>query len=180
MILSKEEQDDFFQNYLPLLYYAGAYEGLLLQSATMQDFFYTDLNTKAKCRSVLFSDADAIKFYKEDNRKYLGNESKLAFVNNVAQGIFGKFVFLKETKSSAVFQHIESEKFYEVTGITEPISKLAPGYPAVIETAIFNFSGKIICDGLVLNNATLEPSIIKDVMAIYKECQEMKTVLKII
>ena len=178
MILEKEEQDDFFQNYFPLLYYAGVYEGIVAETSTMKDFFYTDMIIKVTCRNILFSDADAIKFYKKDNIKFLGKDPKLAFVNNVQNGILGKFVFLHEDKDKSIFHHIESKKFYAITAITESLSKMVPNYPASITTAIFNFKGKIICDGLIGHHAILGTAITENLMAGYKECLKNNAVVK--
>ena len=181
MILPKEEQDLFFQNYLPLLCYAGIYEGILPQGATMKDFYYTDTTTKALCRDVLFNDKDTIVFYKKDNKRFLQENSGLEFVNNIQKGVFGKFVFFEEQAHCAIFQSAENSKWYEVIAITQPISSMMNSSPAVIETVIFNFNGKIICDGLIkFHNLQLGPNIMDGVQESYTSNKENCMIIKLI
>jgi len=181
MILPKEHQDIFFENYFPLLHCAGIYEGILPETASFKEMFYLDNPGKAACRKALFEDKSFLHYFKEDNKVILKKDgAKLAFVNNVEKGLYGKFIFFKQNESGAVFLHADSGTFYEVTGITEPISKMSKNFPVVFETAIFNFKGKLICDGLILTNQSvlLEPSMIETIESKYKEALKTGQVLK--
>jgi hypothetical protein len=178
MILSKQEQDMFFQNYFALLYYASVYEGILPEGSSLKDFYNTSLAQKAASRDILFKDKSVIKNFKQDNRHFFGNILSLDFVNNVQKGLYGRFAFIKENKMAAIFYHLDSKKFYEVGAITEPLSKIAPGYPVVIETAIFNFNDKIICDGMINQNVLLGKNVAEGFLTEYNDSIKKGQVLK--
>jgi hypothetical protein len=60
MILSPEESKNFFSNYIPLLFYAAVYDGILPEGSSINDFFETSLEEKLASRDVIFNDADVL------------------------------------------------------------------------------------------------------------------------
>ncbi len=103
MTLSKQEQDLFFQNYFPVLYYASVYEGILPQGSSLKDFFHSSLEEKTAARNIVFKDKKLINFFKSDNKHFFGKILSLDFVNNVQKGLCGRFAFIIESKAAAVF-----------------------------------------------------------------------------
>jgi hypothetical protein len=71
MILSKQEQDDFFSNYTLLLYYTAMYEELLPKNATLIEFGQSPLDIIIKSRDELFANEDILSYYKKDNGRHL-------------------------------------------------------------------------------------------------------------
>jgi len=146
MLLSKTEQDEFFKNYLPLLYYAAIYEGLLPEGSSLSAFIPSPMEVKIESRDALFTDGDIIRYFRQDNGRHL-SKGGMAFLEEVEKGMLDDFILLKQYTKFSVL--LKDEKFYQVLNITEPFSVLISYIPNYINTAIFNFKGKIICDGLI-------------------------------
>ena len=178
MTLNKQEQDLFFKNYFPILFYASVYEGILPEGSSLQDFFYTRLEEKAAAREIILKNKTVIKKFKRDNKHFFGKVLSVDFINNLQKGLLGKFAFIKETKTHAIFYHLNSKKIYEVTAITERLSKIAPNFPVVIDTAIFNFGDKLICDGMINQNLLLGKNIAEGLNDEYNESVKKGTVIK--
>ena len=180
MLLSKDESKYFFSNYFPLLFYAAVYEGLMPQTSVLPDMIDTPMEVKIKARNVLYGDKEVLNDFKKDNKHSLTKEN-LAFVNNVQSGILADFVVLKQTKKFAVLQDADNGKFYHVHNIMERFSEMLTYLPAFIMTAIFNFNGKIICDGLINgSNMQLGKNIEQRITDEYNECKRNKTVEEVI
>src|ERR1700733_8303389 len=149
MILSENDQATFFDNYLPILFYAAVYEGLMPQNSRLADFQDVSLNTKASSRDVLFRDKEILKYFLSDN-KHLLDRQGIEFVGEVSRGLLSEFIVLKQTKQFAVLLETKTNKFYEVINIKESFGEMLSDLPVNVKTAIFNFNGKIICDGLIV------------------------------
>lgn len=176
MNLSEAEQKDFFANYLPLLFYAAVYESLIPPKSIMKDFFESSNEIRIKSRQSIFEDKQLLQFFLSDN-KHLLDKAAVEFVKNVSKGVFSNFVALEQKTQHAVFLDMETDRFYNVIGLTDPIDKLLPNMPVQATTAIFNFKGKIICDGLFINEGPPEGNnIVKELMAGYREAIKDKKV----
>ena len=86
--------------------------------------------------------------------------------------------FYHRKQSGCCFFHLDSKIFYEVPAITEPVSKIVPNYPVVIETAIFNFDNKLICDGIINQKVLLGGNMTGGFIAEYHESVKRGTVRK--
>jgi hypothetical protein len=118
--------------------------------------------------------------FKQDNKHILTKE-RLAFVNNVQSGILADFIVLKQTKKFSVLQHADNGKFYHVHNITDSFGELLTYIPTYVKTAIFNFNGKIICDGLITGtNIQLGKNIEGRITEEYNDCKRNKTVEELI
>lgn len=167
MILPEKIKNEFFNNYLPLLFYTAVYEGLLPEKSKITMFAELSLEAKIACRDVLFSDQQIIRYYKKDNADFLKTATP-DFLDQLQRGIFGNFVLLSENKNKTVFMDMGSpNKFYHVTGISDPVSHIAE-LPAYAETAIFNFQNFLICDGLIKSGVLIGPNYKKSFLTDYK------------
>jgi hypothetical protein len=81
----------------------------------------------------------------------------------------------------SVLQDIDNGKFYHVHNITDSFSEMLTCIPTCIMTAIFNFNGKIICDGLVTGtNIQIGKNIEQRITEEYNVCKRNKTVIELI
>lgn len=180
MLLSKDESHNFFSNYFPLLFYAAVYEGLMPQTSVLADMIDTPVEIKVNARDVLFKDEEVLDYFERDNKHILNNQN-LAFIKNIQSGILSDFIVLKQTKKLSVLQDVENQQFYHVHNITEPFDDLLSYIPTFITTAIFNFNGKIVCDGLIKGgNIHIGPNNERAIIEEYNDCKKNKTVIELI
>jgi len=180
MLLSKDESHDFFSNYFPMLFYAAVYEGLIPQTFALIDMINTPMEIKIKARDVLLGDKEISDYFKKDNKHTLTKE-RLTFVNAVQSGILSDFILLKQTKMFSVLQNADNGKFYHVHNISESFSEMLSYIPTYIMTAIFNFNGKIVCDGLISGgNIHLGKNIEQRITVEYNNCKRNKMVNELI
>jgi hypothetical protein len=177
MILEPHQQESFFSNYLPLLFYASVYGGILPPKSTMKDFYSTSLEQKLEARNLVFEDAELIEDYRKDNKPHV-KQSHANFLENVANGLLEQFVILEQTKSVAVLMSTETSNFYHVWGITQPLDNIVDFIPSVVQTAIFNFEDKIICDGLIEKKVNIGVNYKKQFKADYKIAKKNHNVIE--
>jgi hypothetical protein len=177
MFLNSEQQQVFFNNYLPLLYFASVYGGILSPGSKIKDFQSTSIEQKLEARNLVFEDDELIRDYEEHNRSFI-EQSLPGFLDNVENGILEKFVILKETKSAAVFLSIETKNFYHVHGVTQSLSSIVAPIPCVIQTAIFNFGEIIVCDGLIAKETNLGPNYKRQFLEDYKMAKKNKEIIE--
>jgi hypothetical protein len=180
MILSKKEQDEFFGNYFFLLFYSAVYEGILPQNSRLTDFSRLPLKMMAKSRDALFTDWNIMNYCLEDNKKMLTKENVL-FAENVRMGIFSEFIVLKVSQDHFVLLRTLTSLFYKVTTITESFDQMLTGMPTYINTAIFNFKGKIVCDGLLNKGyVPIAPVSERRFMELYRECDSRGEIITLL
>lgn len=148
MILAKEEQQQFFQYYIPVLCYSAMYQGLLPGGSPLSAFNRLSLKSKIQSRDTLFNDRAILNYYREDNEMNL-TPDKLAFVGNLEKAVFSDFIVLREYRKFVVLQHPDTGIFYHITCITQPLSEILSYIPTLVTTAIFNFNTHIVCDGMI-------------------------------
>lgn len=73
------------------------------------------------------------------------------FINAIKSGVFGKYVYLKKYKNGYILKNIETERYYQVSGLTTPLEEIVPEY-SVIDTAIIPYANTLVCDGLILSH----------------------------
>ncbi len=180
MLLSKDESRSFFSNYFPLLFYAAVYEGLMPETSVLTDMIDTSVEIKVNARDVLFTNEEVVDYFIRDNKRILNNEN-LAFIKNIQSGILSDFIVLKQTKKFSVLRDAENEKFYHVHNITEAFSEILGYIPTFVTTAIFNFNGKIVCDGLIRGgNILIGKNNERGIIEEYNDCKRDKTVIELI
>lgn len=68
-----------------------------------------------------------------------------------------QWVYLRHTKTFAVFLDKEIKHAYAVRALTTPLNELLDEPPFAFEAGLLEFEGNFICDGLVLNPVALGP-----------------------
>ncbi|MDQ3846473.1 MAG: hypothetical protein M3342_21045 [Bacteroidota bacterium] len=180
MVLRADERKEYFSNYLPLLFYAGVYEGILPESSTLADFAETSLEEKVACRDVLFKDPDVLSDFRKDNSRFLKIKGT-TFIDDLSKGILSNFIVLQQKKAFAVFMDTQTGMFYHVMGISDPFDELLNYIPCYVETAIFNFNDKLICDGLLKGgNIQIGPNYKRQFSEDYREQLKEKKVINLL
>jgi hypothetical protein len=162
------------------LFYAAVYEGLMPESSVLTDLINTPMEIKINARAVLFTDEEVLDYYVRDNKHILSDENYV-FIKNIQSGILSDFIVLKQTKKFSILQEAENRQFYHVHNITEPFDDLLNYIPTFITTAIFNFNGKIICDGLIKGgNIHIGPNNERGIIEEYNDCKKNKSTIELI
>ncbi|WP_369942354.1 hypothetical protein [Xanthomonas medicagonis] len=68
---------------------------------------------------------------------------------------FRQWVYLRHTKTFAVFLDKEIKNAYAVRALTTPLNELLDEPPFIFEAGVLEFEGHFICDGLILNPIAL-------------------------
>ena len=71
----------------------------------------------------------------------------------------GRWIYLKQNKTHAVFLDQAVSKAYAVKALTTPLTELLDGAPVAIETGLFEYEGAFVCDGLVLRPVGIGPGL---------------------
>ncbi|MDO8302519.1 MAG: hypothetical protein Q7T18_04680 [Sedimentisphaerales bacterium] len=104
-----------------------------------------NVNEFGKCQKRLYSNSAQIAEYKSVDEDF-----RIA----LSKAIYGQFIFLKKYKSWYAFQHVKTGRYFAALGLTSPIEEMVEDF-SIIETALVPFKGRIVCDGLIVNNNVL-------------------------
>jgi hypothetical protein len=77
------------------------------------------------------------------------------------------WLYLKHTKTFAVFLDKEAKNAYAVRALTTPLNELLDEPPFALEAGVFEFEGLFVCDGLALNPVALGPGYRSQLKATY-------------
>ena len=80
--------------------------------------------------------------------------------------------YLKHTKTCAVFLNEDAKESYAVRALTTPLNELLGEPPFALETGVFEFEGRFVCDGLILNPVLLGPGYRSELKAIYSQLRK--------
>lgn len=81
----------------------------------------------------------------------------------------GQWVYLRHTRTFAVFLDHKLENAYEVRALTTPLNELMDEPPFAFEAGLFEYEGLYVCDGLVLSPVMLGPGYTAQFKAVYTE-----------
>jgi hypothetical protein len=84
----------------------------------------------------------------------------------------GIWLYLKHTKTFAVFLDKEAKEAYAVRALTTPLNELLDEPPFALETGVFEFQGLYVCDGLALNPVALGPGYRSQLKAVYSQLRK--------
>jgi hypothetical protein len=84
----------------------------------------------------------------------------------------GIWLYLKHTKTFAVFLDKEAREAYAVRALTTPLNELLDEPPFALETGVFEFQGLFVCDGLALNPVALGPGYRSQLKAVYSQLRK--------
>jgi len=83
-----------------------------------------------------------------------------------------QWVYLRHTKTFAVFLDKKVENAYAVRALTTPLDELLDEPPFTFEGGLLEFEGLFICDGLVLNPVSLGPGYRSQLKSAYAQLRK--------
>jgi hypothetical protein len=83
-----------------------------------------------------------------------------------------QWVYLRHTKTFAVFIDEKVENAYKVRALTTPLYELVDEPPFAFEMGVFEYEGFFVCDGLALNPVVLGPGYKAQFKAAYSEIRK--------
>ena len=83
-----------------------------------------------------------------------------------------QWVYLRHTKTFAVFLDKRIENAYAVRALTTPLDELLDEPPFTFEAGLLEFEGLFICDGLILNPVILGPSYRSQLKSAYAQLRK--------
>ena len=135
MLIQKSYSDSFLENYK------------LAMALINNGQYPEDMNEYGELREELFDRIHEIE-------SELSNALEMEFVKTIKQGLFGKYIYLKKYQKGYVLKNLGNGNFYQVLALTTPLEALVPEY-SIIDTAILNYKGHLICDGLVIHQGVV-------------------------
>jgi hypothetical protein len=96
-----------------------------------------------------------------------GSEVEPAVASAVRSMKVDQWVYLRHTKTFAVFIDKKVENAYEVRALTTPLNELLDEPPFAMEMGLFEYEGLFVCDGLALNPVALGPGYKAQLKAAY-------------
>ena len=88
-------------------------------------------------------------------------------INAVRSLKVDQWVYLRHTKTFAVFIDKAVENAYQVRALTTPLNQLVDEPPFAFEMGVFEYEGFFVCDGLALNPVALGPGYKAQLKAAY-------------
>jgi hypothetical protein len=82
------------------------------------------------------------------------------------------WLYLRQTKTFAVFLDKESKNAYAVRALTTPLNKLLDEPPFALEAGLFEFEGLFVCDGLAINPVALGPGYRSQLTVAYAQLRK--------
>ena len=149
MLLKDAEYKQLLKVNMSLFYFAGMYEELLDGDMTFNNFLHhATMGQLGTCKDALFSSPEIMEKFVALNKQVLSKE-ECAIIKDYRRFIGGEFILYQCTKDYGVFIHARSEKVYAVKALTEPFTDMVPALPAIVETTLMPFMGKIVYDGFL-------------------------------
>lgn len=80
---------------------------------------------------------------------------------------FDHWIYLRHTKSYAIFVDVARENAYHVRALTTPLNRIAGPPPLIFETGLFEYEGFFVCDGLIQHPVFIGPGYRSEISAAY-------------
>lgn len=149
MNVSEEDAALYYKLYLPLLLYVNKkYD--LTDMETPEDVKSAPLKEVELLRNKLFDHPEVIQEFIEEN-PFDFSPDALDMIREWNHFVKKKFIIFRSLKKYTIFLDIEEEqpKPYGVLALYTPLKEVVGPFPALVETVLLPFKGKIIYDGVV-------------------------------
>jgi len=80
-----------------------------------------------------------------------------------------QWVYLKDTTKYSIFIDLEENAAYAVVGLTDRIRNILGGAAVTFRTAVVEYQGKYVCDGILESHTWLGPNYKRDFNAKFSE-----------
>ena len=149
MNLSLEDAKLFFELMWGLQRYCNQRLKIIKDFSSVVDYSQLTVQKKLKLREALWKSPGLIDDYLKLNPASLSSEN-LDIVRNWKGFIKGEFFILRHLKKYSIFIG-NKDQVYGVLGLFDSLEDLVPTYalPAIVETVLLPFKGRIVYDGLL-------------------------------
>lgn len=150
MKLPKEEVELFYKLHPALLTYANQRLKIVRNVSTTEEFMQAPPKEKVKIRDALYKRMDFVDSFVEENPFNFPREDLEIILGwkHLVRGTFYVLRYLK--KYTVLLGSDEPPKAYGVLALNDRFDELlGPYLPAMVETVLLPFMGKIIYDGLM-------------------------------
>jgi len=144
MILSEQDVDLYFKLMRSLQFYANQKHGIMPDFDNLEDFSALPQSERMGPREAVYDNPEIIDQFTADNPDGFSAE-ELAIVKSWKHFLQTSFFIERFLKNYAIF--IAKDQVYAVLGLAEPLDLIVPHTPAMVETVLLPFKGKIIYDG---------------------------------
>ncbi len=148
--------------------FIDGYKAVMLQVLAAADLPSTDSITQdmANARTHAMSEPGSIERAMEAiaNR---GEHLPLTVAAAIRSLRVCRWIYLRHTRSFAVFLDEALENAYEVRALTTPLNELIDEPPMVFEAGLFIYEGLFVCDGIVLEPVLLGAGYAAEFKAAY-------------
>ena len=149
MVLTIDEKEVFFKNWLKLLAFVNSKYDIAKNFGNPKSPVGLNIEELMKIRNKLWENEFLINEYlKKAKIKNFDKDVIFSWNKNVK----GKFLFIKSLKKHSVFMDLNKKKLYGVYGISSPIIDMMPYLPIMIQTVLIPYNGKIIFDSLIIRD----------------------------
>jgi hypothetical protein len=148
MLLPRESALRFIEGYKAILLRVLADAGIKRTRSITKDLAAARSHAKDKPELIETAVAEL---------QSIGQPVEPAVIAAIKSMKVDQWVYLRDTKTFAVFIDKRVENAYEVRALTTPLNELVDDPPIAFETGVFEYEGVYVCDGLVLNPVALGP-----------------------
>jgi len=149
MNLSLEDAHLYFHLMWGLQHYVNQHSGTLKNIHTAAEYAKLPTEKNLKVRETLWKSPGLIDDYLKENPGALSPEH-LGIVSSWKGFIKGEFFILRHLKKYSIFIG-NKDQVYAVLGLTDSLEDIVPPFtlPAIVDTILLPFKGRIIYDGLL-------------------------------
>ena len=101
-----------------------------------------------------------------------GNPIESAVVEAIRSMKVDQWLYMRQTKTFAVFLDKDASCAYAVLALTTPLHQLVGEPPFAMKIGLFEYEGKFVCDGLALNPVALGPGYRNQLTAAYSHIRK--------
>ncbi|MDR1963528.1 MAG: hypothetical protein LBQ50_07095 [Planctomycetaceae bacterium] len=175
MILTKEEREIFYNNWIPLLSYVNDKYNIIKDFGHPTSPKGLNLQDISKIRDELWKQKNVIDEYINDNKM---PEENIRIVKMWKFFIKRTFFVIKHYKKYSIFLDDQDGVLYGVNGITQPIKEILGAKPVMVEAVLLSFKNKIIYDSLIKPyHIILGSNIRKNLEEQYKTLKEKNGII---
>jgi len=146
MVLTIEEKDNFFKNWLKLLAFVNKRYDIVKNFGSPKSPIGLKIEELVKIRDRLWEKDFIINEYLENTKLKKYDKD---IVSSWNKNVKGKFLFIRSLKKYSVLMELDKKYLYGVYGISSPIIDIMPYIPIMIQTVLIPYNGKIIFDSLI-------------------------------
>ena len=133
---------------------------------------------KIEARNYFIKDISIIDEYFIRNKTI--QESAKEILQGFRRKVSSKFVVLKQLKNYSVFLDIESNNFYAVVALSDPLPIILESLHVLVEATILPFGDKIIYDGFLVRNIYIGRNMENNFLNQYREAKANKKIIKVL